>query len=187
MQTYYPATGVYLCDNCRFPFNLEDIWSLTGADTTDETPQFTCLCGKEHHFRLNLDLSDNIFQFKNGIVSQIYDMVRNNPKIDKHLSFKMDIIGAVDIYVKNGKYEFFFHDITNSKLPLKNKDLSKKQDPDDEKCCVCWEKSTTATCCNHSVCVDCYEEINDCPLCRKNMMPALKLKGDTVTKTEMYV
>jgi hypothetical protein len=37
-------------------------------------------------------------------------------------------------------------------------------------CCICFELTKNKTKCNHDVCLNCINNINKCPLCRKNLI-----------------
>ena len=57
------------------------------------------------------------------------------------------------------------------KLMKKNRKVYLNETTDSEECCICYELTNMKTYCNHTLCKDCYDELNDkiCPLCRTNL------------------
>jgi len=57
------------------------------------------------------------------------------------------------------------------KLMKKNRKVYLNETTDSDECCICYELTNMKTYCNHTLCKDCYDELNDkiCPLCRTNL------------------
>ncbi len=41
---------------------------------------------------------------------------------------------------------------------------------ENEECCICYEESTYRTNCMHNICLKCLPKIDQCPLCRKEII-----------------
>ena len=146
----FPSTGPMECPVCRNSYTLNAIWELTGCDCHDDYGTIKCHCGNNIDFVLNLDFKDN----KKNLIA---DLVLRNHRHLYSFHKKVEVLGEIKLTAD--KECFKLEIIIDEKSCLKEVD-------EEHECVVCYENTSKKTKCNHSICRDCYNNVEICPYCR---------------------
>ena len=110
-------------------------------------------------------------------------LIKNRMRIIKRDDIEL-CIDKLIVILNNLKFNTFSGEFSENKINEKMYNIFKSPNltiEEGEECSVCYEKTLTKTCCNHSVCYKCMENIKleyddegckvkFCPMCRKDII-----------------
>ena len=129
---------------------------------------------KQYHYENNLRHgSFQLSSMKGNKTTRVEGHYKFNYKDGNEIHYENNAV------FKILKYKYgALHGVQNYFSPTKkieyckHGDIILSQSPEEDTCCVCWEKTFHRTRCNHHVCISCIDNIGlKCPMCRQELLP----------------